>query len=109
LGDYDAMRLLQVEGDGNFVLLEFIEGSEIPQFAILSHRWGADHEEVTFKDIIEGTSRSKKGCNKIRKCAEQAALDGLNFFWIDTCCIKNIAQVTMPCKSGGNCHQVRLS
>ena len=33
-------------------------------------------EEVTFRDLIDGTSRSKAGYNKIRFYAQQAAVDG---------------------------------
>lgn len=56
------------------------------QYAILSHRWGPD--EVTFKDIENGIARTKTGgYKKLQFCAEQAASDGLLYFWIDTCCI----------------------
>ena len=80
------MRLLKFEGDGEFSLIEFI-GDKIPPYAILSHTWGADGEEVTFKDLMEGTGKSKAGYQKIRFCGEQAATDGLEYFWVDTCCI----------------------
>lgn len=78
------MRLLQYNRDGDFSLTEFF-GSDIPKYAILSHRWGA--EEITFKDLIDGTSKSKAGYSKIRFCGEQAKRDGLQYFWVDTCCI----------------------
>ncbi|PVH70497.1 hypothetical protein DL98DRAFT_521568, partial [Cadophora sp. DSE1049] len=52
------MRLLQSDDDGNLSLTEFFE-SAIPNYAILSHRWGTD--EVTFKDLTDGTSKSKAG------------------------------------------------
>jgi hypothetical protein len=78
------MRLLQYNNDGDFSLTEFFE-SDIPQYAILSHRWGA--EEVTFKDLADGTSKSKAGYGKILFCGEQARRDGLQYFWVDTCCI----------------------
>ncbi|KAL5325008.1 hypothetical protein ACEPPN_006130 [Leptodophora sp. 'Broadleaf-Isolate-01'] len=52
------MRLLQYNNDGDFSLTEFFE-SGIPNYAILSHRWGA--EEVTFKDLINCTSKNKAG------------------------------------------------
>ncbi|KAM3066459.1 hypothetical protein ACMFMG_012044 [Clarireedia jacksonii] len=78
------MRLLQYNNDGDFSLTEFFE-SDIPKYAILSHRWGA--EEVTFKDMIEGTSKSKAGYSKIQFCGEQAKRNGLRYFWVDTCCI----------------------
>ncbi|KAG4431566.1 hypothetical protein IFR05_012951 [Cadophora sp. M221] len=79
------MRLLQSDYDGNFSLTEFFE-SAIPNYAILSHRWGTD--EVTFKDLTDGTSKSKAGgYGKIQFCGEQARRDGLKYFWVDTCCI----------------------
>ncbi|KAF2452242.1 P-loop containing nucleoside triphosphate hydrolase protein, partial [Lineolata rhizophorae] len=52
-------------------------------------------EEVTFQDMeanadtSKTTSKtvSKAGWKKIQFCADQAAADGLQYFWIDTCCI----------------------
>jgi len=78
------MRLLEYNNDGVLSLTEFFE-SDIPEYAILSHRWGA--EEVTFKDLLDGTSKSKAGYGKIRFCGEQARRHGLQYFWVDTCCI----------------------
>jgi hypothetical protein len=79
------MRLLQSDDDSNLSLTEFLE-SAIPNYAILSHKWGAT--EVTFKDLTDGTSKSKaSGYSKIQFCRKQARRDGLQYFWIDTCCI----------------------
>ncbi|CAG8982452.1 hypothetical protein HYALB_00014077, partial [Hymenoscyphus albidus] len=78
------MRLLQFNNDGDFSLTEFFEG-DIPEYAILSHRWEAG--EVTFKDLTDGTSKGKAGYSKIQFCGEQASYDGLEYFWVDTCCI----------------------
>jgi hypothetical protein len=78
------MRLLQYN-DGDFSLTEFFEGDIPKKYAILSHRWGA--EEVTFKDLTDGTSKGKAGYGKIQFCGEQARRDGLRYFWVDTCCI----------------------
>ena len=80
------MHLLKIKDDGEFSLIEFT-GDKIPQYAILSHTWGADSEEVTFKDLMKGTGKSKAGYQKIRFCGEQAAADDLQYFWVDTCCI----------------------
>ena len=81
------MRLLQATSDNDFSLVEYFD--DIPPYAILSHTWGADHEEVTFKDIYKrkGKGKTKSGYEKLRFCAAQAARDGLKFFWVDTCCI----------------------
>jgi hypothetical protein len=80
------MRLLEWKSDGDFSLTkDFIH--DIPPYAILSHTWGADTEEVTFEDLTDGTGRSKAGYNKIRFCGEQARRDDLQYIWVDTCCI----------------------
>jgi Heterokaryon incompatibility protein (HET) len=63
-------------------------GDEIPAYAILSHTWGADSDEVTYEDLIDGTCMNKIGYNKINFCAQRSDQDGLRFFWIDTYCIK---------------------
>ncbi|KAH8658829.1 heterokaryon incompatibility protein-domain-containing protein [Tricladium varicosporioides] len=67
--------------------------SNIPKYAILSHRWGA--EEFTFKDVIDGTGKSNAGYNKIRFCGKQAERDGLQYFWVDTCCIDKSSAVEL--------------
>jgi hypothetical protein len=80
------MRLLECNGHDTFSLTEFV-GINIPRYAILSHIWGADGDEVTFKDLAEGTGSIKVGYNKIQFCGEQARNDGIRYFWVDTCCI----------------------
>jgi len=78
------MRLLQIRGPGQFNLTEdFI--TNVPPYAILSHTWG--DEEVVFRDLVEGGGKEKKGYRKIQFCGDQAARDGLQYFWVDTCCI----------------------
>lgn len=62
-------------------------GEPLPQYAILSHTWGTDDEEITFRDLREGTGKDKLGYCKLSFCGRQAAKDGLQFFWIDTCCV----------------------
>ncbi|KAI9780438.1 MAG: hypothetical protein M1839_006712 [Geoglossum umbratile] len=81
------MRLLECKNAGVFSLTKDLIGNDIPQYAILSHTWGADVEEVTFEDLVKGTGESKAGYRKIRFCGGQAAYDGLQYFWVDTCCI----------------------
>jgi Heterokaryon incompatibility protein (HET) len=80
------MRLLQVDENGEFSLTSDLSNN-IPPYAILSHRWGGDHEEVNFKDLTIGPRRTKPGYKKLRFCAERATHDGLQHFWVDTCCI----------------------
>lgn len=80
------MRFLQVNDQGKFSLTNDIF-SDRPQYAIFSHTWGDDHEEVSFQDLMGGSGKIKAGYKKLQFCAEQAAHDGLRYFWIDTCCI----------------------
>jgi hypothetical protein len=80
------MRLLQLQGAGSFSLVEF-QGNEVPPYAILSHTWGPSNEEVTYQDLLNSTGKDKIGYRKLTFCGEQAAKDGLDYFWIDTCCI----------------------
>ena len=79
------MRLLKFE-DGNLCLTKDLT-NDIPLYAILSHTWGDEEQEVSFQDITESTGRDKSGYRKIRFCGEQAAVNGLQHFWVDTCCI----------------------
>jgi len=78
------IRLLRYNNKGAFSLTEFVE-NEIPKYAILSHRWGA--EEATFEDLQKGLGIKKAGYGKIQFCGEQARRDDLEYFWVDTCCI----------------------
>jgi len=82
------MRLVRHSNNGEFSLTEdFVSKDTIPPYAILSHTWGADAEEVTFEDLTNGTGKDKPGYEKIRFCGEQARQDNLQHFWVDTCCI----------------------
>ncbi|KAF2682496.1 HET-domain-containing protein [Lentithecium fluviatile CBS 122367] len=81
------MRLLLHSNTGELSLTkEFLGDDIIPPYAILSHTW-KDGEEVTFKDLIDGTGQDKAGYKKIWFCGQQAERDGLQYFWVDTCCI----------------------
>ena len=80
------MRLLAYGEDGCLTITSFEDGA-IPPYAILSHTWGEDAEEVTFADLGKGDGKHKPGYKKIRFCGEQAQQDRLQYFWVDTCCI----------------------
>jgi hypothetical protein len=81
------MRLLLHSDTGELSFHNFSVGETIPPYAILSHTWGADAEEVTFEDLLNGTGKGKPGYEKIEFCGGQAREDGLQYFWVDTCCI----------------------
>jgi hypothetical protein len=82
------MRLLQRSDTGVLSFSKnFVGNDTIPPYAILSHTWSADAEEVTFEDLTKGIGKNKPGYEKIWFCGEQAKQDGLEYFWVDTCCI----------------------
>jgi hypothetical protein len=90
-----AMRLLHIQRDEahkgaplQITLCEFIGSqSDIPRYAILSHRWR--EEEVLFVDMMGDISvaRAKKGFPKLEESGNIALKNGLEYLWCDTCCI----------------------
>jgi len=80
------MRLLRWDSQNELSLTDDLD-ENIPPYAIFPHTWGLDHHEVTFADIQKGQGQSKAGHAKIRFCGEQARKDGIEHFWVDTCCI----------------------
>ncbi|RYP71847.1 hypothetical protein DL771_004559 [Monosporascus sp. 5C6A] len=85
------MRLLHT---AKIRLIE-VYGQQVPPYAILSHTWG--DEEVTLQDLQELSRQHgqwtddpvllMKRFDKIRKSAEVARRDNLQYIWVDTCCI----------------------
>ncbi|KAL5381558.1 hypothetical protein DPSP01_007011 [Paraphaeosphaeria sporulosa] len=91
------MRLLRLSGDNELSFTEDIhDDNEIPPYAILSHTWQKD-EEVTFNEFPNDKSKSKAGYAKIQFCAQQANRDGLEYFWVDTCCINKADAIEVQC------------
>ena len=59
---------------------------KVPPYAILSHRW--EDDEVTLEDMKPGgAGKGMKGYRKLRISCTMAERQGLNYIWIDTCCI----------------------
>ncbi|KAF2994595.1 hypothetical protein E8E13_001964 [Curvularia kusanoi] len=80
------MRLLNVHTKR----LHTFYGSSTPKYAILSHTWLSDHEEVIFSHIQSQQPSSWShlpGAKKVDHTCQQAANDGYEWAWIDTCCI----------------------
>ena len=83
-----TMRLLALDENGQFSLTKDLI-HHIPPYAILSHTWGDDGEEVSFRDLVKDFGKAKSGTTGYRKilfCGEQAKNDGLEYFWVDSCC-----------------------
>jgi hypothetical protein len=80
------MRLLTVSDNDELSFVERV-GNDIPPYAILSHTWGADSDEISYKDLVDGRYKEKKGFLKLDFCRKRVAVDNLKYFWVDTCCI----------------------
>jgi hypothetical protein len=80
------MRLLKSNPNGSFSLTTFL-GNNAPSYAILSHTWESNDQEVPFEDVTNGTGKGKAGYRKIQFCCEQVKKDGCQYFWVDSCCI----------------------
>ncbi|KAF2248967.1 HET-domain-containing protein [Trematosphaeria pertusa] len=81
------MRLIDTS---TLTLKEFPTSNQ--RYAILSHTWGADGEEVSYQDmtahVVSEATKKKPGWRKIEKTCELARTHhGLQLAWIDTCCI----------------------
>ncbi|KAH8593045.1 kinesin light chain 1 [Bisporella sp. PMI_857] len=79
------MRLLKRLSGGDFELISFND-DDSPPYATLSHTW-TEGQEVTYNELVASTGKDKTGYAKIRFCVDKAAEDGLEYSWVDTCCI----------------------
>ena len=78
--DTDTLQFVQVP-DSDIL-------PEKNNYAILSHRWGADEDEVTFDDISSRKNiANKKGFAKLKNFCTTASSEGFHYVWTDTCCI----------------------
>jgi hypothetical protein len=80
------MRLLTWNENGELGLTKNLR-EDIPDYAILSHTWGDDEDEITFRDVMDGSAKGKLSYKKLKFCEMQAKRDKLRYFWIDTYCI----------------------
>ncbi|KAF2755470.1 HET-domain-containing protein [Pseudovirgaria hyperparasitica] len=99
------MRLLRVKD------WLFEDGTPDRKYAILSHTWIQEaSEEVYYPDIRDIALRSdeenallkgRRGWSKVSNTVAQAVRDGLEYVWIDTCCIdqKNPTELTTSINS----------
>ncbi|GAW21828.1 hypothetical protein ANO14919_113530 [Xylariales sp. No.14919] len=68
--------------------LKSFSEDKIPEYAILSHTWGYD--EVLFEDVYKKPVeqwKDKVGGVKVLKFVELASQRGINYVWVDPCCI----------------------
>ncbi|KAK2608367.1 hypothetical protein QQS21_003052 [Conoideocrella luteorostrata] len=76
------------------MVVEEFTYDHIPEYAILSHRWG--RYELTLKDVQDRIWEKEWFCeyehllgslNKVQQCCLRAQADTYEYVWIDTCCI----------------------
>jgi hypothetical protein len=70
----------------------FSSSKSISSYAILSHTWGDEKDEVTFKemtpDVESSPTAAKPGFVKIKMtCIKARTEHDLKYAWVDTCCI----------------------
>jgi hypothetical protein len=80
------MHLLKFDDQGELSLTDDLHDG-IPPYAILSHTWRDDKDEVVLNDLRHYPFKNKAGYAKIRSCGEQAKKDNLIYYWVDTCYI----------------------
>lgn len=94
------MRLIHVE---TLALHEFPAEDFAPEYAVLSHTWG--DQEISYLDLLYLTSdiptaagsivqtllrspsRDSAGFQKVEACCKLARSRGIDWVWIDSCCI----------------------
>ncbi|KAL2018164.1 hypothetical protein VTK56DRAFT_1189 [Thermocarpiscus australiensis] len=78
------MRLINVRS----LDIEEFHGSNIPEYAILSHTWGTD--DASFREwssrLTRWRKRTKSGFSKVFATCKQARRDNLGYAWVDTVC-----------------------
>ncbi|KAF2833511.1 hypothetical protein CC86DRAFT_389724 [Ophiobolus disseminans] len=93
------MRLLRIDGEDRFSLVEFM-GEDTPPYAILSHTWGHDNEEVTLNDITNNTGLNKLGYEKIRfyKTSSAELTESINsmYQWYKEATVCYVALMDLP-------------
>ncbi|KAJ9133684.1 hypothetical protein NKR23_g10545 [Pleurostoma richardsiae] len=89
------MRFLRTDTD-TLKLISF-SGSSMPEYAILSHRWEGEKEEIKYRDLLKAQRRDPKqqylknakpkSYAKIKNSCKVALRDNYKYIWIDSCCI----------------------
>jgi hypothetical protein len=82
-----AIRLIHTD---SLCLTSFM-GDTVPKYAILSHTW--ESGEISFQEMMqisehpEHLAAKKLGYSKIVDASKKAKSMGLDYVWVDTCCI----------------------
>ena len=74
------MRLICIEDGDHLSLVEYFK--VIPRYAILSHTWGPDHEEVTLRDFLDGMDAAVENPEPMRSRRFWVTLSRLFLFTV---------------------------
>ncbi|KAK0669217.1 hypothetical protein QBC41DRAFT_112207 [Cercophora samala] len=75
--------------------LERLYSDPTEPYATLSHTWGREEDELSFQDM-QALDKCDVGRRaKLDRSCEQACKDGINYIWIDTCCIDKTSTVEL--------------
>ncbi|TQS32349.1 hypothetical protein Golomagni_07336, partial [Golovinomyces magnicellulatus] len=77
------MRLIKTDS----VTIEEFFPSDVPDYAILSHRWGKEEVSLQEFETVTSAIKAKEGYKKIASFCHRAKADGYEHVWVDTCCI----------------------
>lgn len=78
------MRLINTQN----LRLEEHNDQDLPAYAILSHRWYDDDQEVSFRDLQDGRNVAhKRGFRKLERFCQLAKSLHYKYAWSDVCCI----------------------
>lgn len=76
--------------------LQSFPDNSAPPYAILSHTWGSESEEVTYQSVKDRTANELGlGWHKLEGCCKLAKQVNIPYAWIDTCCIDKTNSVEL--------------
>jgi hypothetical protein len=67
------MRLLRLDDHGEILLTDHLIdgwGTKLPKYAILSHTWLDEDQEITLNDLRNGTGTDEAGYAELKFCVD---------------------------------------
>ncbi|KAK4560468.1 hypothetical protein LTR86_005664 [Recurvomyces mirabilis] len=71
--------------DTRTLSIRLVEPGNQVRYGILSHFWGP--EEMSYEEFVNEQARDSRGFQKIWECCKLALEHGLDYMWVDSCCI----------------------
>ncbi|KAK3672609.1 hypothetical protein LTR78_007421 [Recurvomyces mirabilis] len=71
--------------DTRTLAIKHIQSGSQVRYGILSHVWGP--QEISYENFFNEQARDGQGFTKVWKCCKLALEHGLDYMWIDSCCI----------------------